>query len=81
MSEIRIFTIGIEVHERPDHAEAKALRDIAATPGGLGSGPPQPRRPRPLRVGEAIARVPAMDRTQSTYSASSRAGSRSSRRT
>jgi hypothetical protein len=47
MSEIRIFTIGIEVHERPDHAEAKALLDVAATPVGLGSGPPQPRRPRP----------------------------------
>ena len=34
MSEIRIFTIGIEVHERPDHPEAKALLDIAATDSG-----------------------------------------------
>jgi hypothetical protein len=64
MSEIRIFTIGIEVHERPDHAEAKALLDIAATPVGLGSGPPKPAAPDRARVGEAIARVLAMDRTQ-----------------
>jgi hypothetical protein len=56
MSETRIFTVEIEVHERPDHAEAKALLDIDGdVRGGWGRARRNPTDPDRPRVGEELA--------------------------
>jgi hypothetical protein len=43
MDDVKVFTVEIEVHERPAATEARALLDIDGDiRGGVGPGPPEP---------------------------------------
>lgn len=56
MSETKIFTVEIEVHEQPDHTEAKAVLDIGGdTRGGWGRARRNPADPDRPRLGEELA--------------------------
>lgn len=56
MSEIKVFTAEIEVHERPDHTEAKALLDLdGRVRGGWGRARRNPADPERPRLGEELA--------------------------
>lgn len=56
MEETKIFTVEIEVHESPDHAEAKALLEVAGEMhGGWGRARRNPADPERPRLGEELA--------------------------
>jgi hypothetical protein len=52
----RVFTIKVEVHEEPDHTEAKALLDLdGRVRGGWGRTRRNPADPERPRLGEELA--------------------------
>jgi hypothetical protein len=56
MTETKIFTVEIDVHEHPDHTEAKALLDIDGDiRGGWGRARRNPADPERPRLGEELA--------------------------
>lgn len=56
MNEIKVFTVDVEVHERPDHTEAKALVDIGGRMrGGWGRARRNPADPDRPHLGEELA--------------------------
>jgi Rv2632c-like len=56
MNETKVFTVEVEVHEQPDHAEAKALLDIDGdVRGGWGRARRNPEDPERPRLGEELA--------------------------
>lgn len=56
MSDIQVFTVEIEVDERPDHTEAKALLDLGGqVRGGWGRARRNPVDPDRPRLGEELA--------------------------
>lgn len=61
MSETKVFTVEIEVHEHPDHTEAKAVLDIDGdVRGGWGRARRNPADPERPRVGEELALARAL---------------------
>ena len=56
MSETRVFTVEIEVHEQPDQAEAKAVLEIGdEVRGGWGRSRRNPSDPERPEVGAELA--------------------------
>lgn len=56
MEETKIFSVEIEVHEHPDHTEAKALLDLEGDRrGGWGRARRNPADPERPRLGEELA--------------------------
>jgi hypothetical protein len=52
----KVFTVEIEVHERPDHTWAKALLELdGRTYGGWGRARRNPADPERPRLGEELA--------------------------
>lgn len=61
MSETKVFTVEIEVHEHPDHTEAKAVLDIDGdVRGGWGRARRNPTDPERPRIGEELALARAL---------------------
>jgi hypothetical protein len=56
VSETKIFSVEVEVHEHPDHTEAKALLDLEGeVRGGWGRARRNPTDPERPRLGEELA--------------------------
>jgi hypothetical protein len=56
MSETQVYTVEIEVHEQPDHTEAKALIEVGGeTRGGWGRARRNPADPDRPVLGEELA--------------------------
>jgi hypothetical protein len=61
MSELNVFTVEIEVHEHPDHTEAKAVLDVdGQVRGGWGRARRNPADPDRPRLGDELAMARAL---------------------
>lgn len=61
MSDTKIYTVEIEVHDHPDHTEAKALLDVAGDQrGGWGRARRNPADPDQPRLGDELAMARAL---------------------
>lgn len=61
MTEPKVFTVEIEVHDHPDHTEAKALLEFAGERrGGWGRARRNPADPDRPRLGDELAMARAL---------------------